>query len=145
VFVRCGKGSKQRLVPMGDPAAEALVNYLTKSRPALLRHPGIIALFLVSNKGGRGLRLGMKSMSDVTRRAAARAGLVRRVTPHTLRHSFATHLLRAGADLRHVQELLGHASPCTTEHYTHLIVADLAKEHSRSHPRAKAIRRKLDG
>lgn len=143
VFVRCGKGSKQRLVPMGDPAAEALVHYLTKSRPALLRHPGIVALFLVSNKGGRGLRLGMKSMSDVTRRAAARAGLDRRVTPHTLRHSFATHLLRAGADLRHVQELLGHASPCTTEHYTHLVVADLTEEHSRSHPRGKRIRRKI--
>jgi site-specific recombinase XerD len=145
VFVRCGKGSKQRLVPMGDPAAEALVNYLTKSRPALLRHPGIVALFLVSNKGGRGLRLGMKSMSDVTRRAAARAGLDRRVTPHTLRHSFATHLLRAGADLRYVQELLGHASPCTTEHYTHLVVADLTEEHSRSHPRGKRIRRKITG
>jgi integrase/recombinase XerD len=95
VFVRCGKGSKQRLVPMGDPAAEALVNYLTKSRPALLRHPGIVALFLVSNKGGHGLRPGMKSINALTRRAAARAGLDRRVTPHT-RYATASRRISCG-------------------------------------------------
>jgi integrase/recombinase XerD len=145
VIVRCGKGSKQRIVPMGDPAAEALVRYLSIGRPSLLRRPGVVALFLNGKGTTAGLRIGIKSINEVTKRAAKRAGIERRVTPHTLRHSFATHLLRAGADVRHVQELLGHSWVSTTEHYTHLVVSDVADEHARSHPRGKAIRRKIAG
>jgi integrase/recombinase XerC/integrase/recombinase XerD len=126
-----GKGSKTRLVPVGEPALRALGRYLERARPALAenREP---ALFV--SKSGRPL-----STSDVRRRLrtwAARAGLAGNVHPHALRHSFATHLLDGGADLRAIQELLGHASISTTQVYTRVESARLRSAYASSHPRA---------
>jgi integrase/recombinase XerD len=137
-FVRViGKGSKERLVPVGEIALEWLVRYLDEVRPAWLRQlRGDLArggpLFLTS----RGRRLGRQAGWTVVKRAAREAGLGDRVTPHTLRHSFATHLLEGGADLRIVQELLGHASISTTQLYTHLSGERIREVYARAHPRA---------
>lgn len=137
VLVRNGKGAKQRLVPIGESAVEALRRYLIFARPLLAKSARIQALFLIGRCRGKGTRLGDGGIVAIVERAAQRARITRRVTPHTFRHSFATHLLRAGADLRHVQELLGHSRIDTTECYTHLDVEDLAAAHARSHPRGK--------
>ncbi len=110
-----GKGRKERVVLMGEPAAEALRRYLTQARPKLARG-GETALF-VNRDGGR---LSGRSVQLIVRRHALRAGLDQRVFPHLLRHSFATHMLDGGAELRVVQELLGHASANTTQIYTHV-------------------------
>lgn len=127
-----GKGSKERLLPVGEPAQRALRRYLEKGRRALAGDPREEALFL--SKSGRRL-----SASDITRRlglwvkeAALQAG----VSPHSLRHSFATHLLEGGADLRTIQELLGHASISTTQVYTRVDAARLRDTYAASHPRA---------
>lgn len=131
--VRCrGKGGKDRVVPFGSHAEQALRAYLQTVRPKLAKRP-TNALFLT--------RLGRKfSISGlwrlITKRAKA-AGLTKHVSPHTLRHSFATHLLEGGADLRVVQELLGHASIATTEVYTHVTTDHLREVYSASHPRAQ--------
>jgi integrase/recombinase XerD len=143
VFVRRGKGGRPRIVPLGETAIAALVAYLTRGRSQLLHRASVTALFLASRGRTHGCRLGEQSIWLVVRAAAKRAGIEDRVTPHMLRHSFATHLLRAGADLRHVQQLLGHASITTTEGYTHLSVADLTDAHARAHPRAKEHRRRI--
>ncbi len=141
VNVRSGKGDKQRLVPIGATAAEALINYLTKARPLFLKNASATALFLVGTRCGQtGRRLGAGSIANVVRAAARRSELGKHVTPHALRHTFATHLLRAGADVRHVQELLGHNRIDTTETYTHLDLSDLAQAHARAHPRGKERR-----
>ena len=127
-----GKGSKQRLLPVGEPARQAVEVYLAKGRPSLVDDPAENALFLSRN----GRRL---SPSDVTRRLAIRvreAASTGGVSPHALRHSFATHLLEGGADLRTIQELLGHSSISTTQVYTHLDSARLRDAYSGSHPRA---------
>ncbi len=127
-----GKGSKTRLVPVGEPAQRALERYLARGRPALAADEGEPALFL--SKSGRRL-----SPSDVRRRLAAwlrHAGLSASVSPHALRHSFATHLLEGGADLRTIQELLGHASLSTTQVYTWVESGRLRSQYERSHPRA---------
>jgi integrase/recombinase XerC/integrase/recombinase XerD len=127
-----GKGSKTRVVPVGEPAQQAIERYLSQGRPALLQHPDEPALFL--SKRGRRL-----SPSDVRRRLRAwlrHAGLSGDASPHALRHSFATHLLEGGADLRAIQELLGHASVSTTQIYTRVESARLRRQYSRSHPRA---------
>ena len=127
-----GKGAKTRLVPVGEDALATLARYLERARPALRRDDAESALFL--SKSGRRL-----STSDVRRRlrtwerAAALAG---GVSPHALRHSFATHLLEGGADLRVIQELLGHASVSTTQGYTRVDSARLAAAYQRAHPRA---------
>lgn len=128
-----GKGSKERVVPIGSYARTALEQYLVRSRPQLVaRGRGTPALFL-NTRGGR---LSRQSAWAVLQSAARRAGITRAVSPHTLRHSFATHLLRGGADVRVVQELLGHASVATTQVYT-LVTADSLREvHADSHPRA---------
>lgn len=137
-FVRViGKGNKERLVPVGEIALEWLVRYLDDVRPAwLARRAGDPIrggpLFLTS----RGKRLGRQAAWTVVKRAARDAGLGDRVTPHTLRHSFATHLLEGGADLRIVQELLGHASISTTQLYTHLSGERIKEVYARAHPRA---------
>jgi len=127
-----GKGSKTGIVPAGDPAMRAIARYLERARPALAAGDGDPALFL--SKSGRRL-----STSDVRRRLrvwARHAAVQGGVSPHTLRHSFATHLLEGGADLRAIQELLGHASISTTQIYTRVESARLKSAYARSHPRA---------
>lgn len=127
-----GKGSKERLLPVGEPAQQALRRYLDKGRHALVADPREQALFL--SKSGRRL-----SNSDITRRLGLwtrEAALAAGVSPHALRHSFATHLLEGGADLRTIQELLGHASISTTQIYTRVDAARLRDTYAASHPRA---------
>lgn len=127
-----GKGSKERLLPVGEPAQRALRRYLEKGRRALVADPREAALFL--SKSGRRL-----SNSDVTRRLGLwtrEAALAAGLSPHALRHSFATHLLEGGADLRTIQELLGHASISTTQVYTRVDAARLRDTYAASHPRA---------
>jgi integrase/recombinase XerC/integrase/recombinase XerD len=127
-----GKGRKTRIVPSGELALRALQRYLERARPALANRDGEPALFL--SKSGRRL-----STSDVRRRLrvwARHAELQGGVSPHTLRHSFATHLLEGGADLRAIQELLGHASISTTQIYTRVESARLKSAYAKSHPRA---------
>jgi integrase/recombinase XerD len=129
-----GKGDKQRLLPVGEFAAEALSAYLVRGRPALApRGRGTPRLFL--NSLGR--PLSRQSAYAVLQHAATRAGLAATVSPHTLRHSFATHLLQNGADVRVVQELLGHASVTTTQIYTMVTVDTLREVYATSHPRAR--------
>lgn len=127
-----GKGSKERILPIGEPAQRALRRYLEKGRRALAADPRERALFL--SKSGRRL-----SNSDVTRRLglwSREAALAAGVSPHALRHSFATHLLEGGADLRTIQELLGHASISTTQVYTRVDAARLRDTYAAAHPRA---------
>ncbi|MEU4290655.1 site-specific tyrosine recombinase XerD [Kribbella sp. NPDC026596] len=128
-----GKGSKERVVPVGSYAREALAAYQVRGRPELVsRGRGTPALFL----NARGGRLSRQSAWTVLRRAAQRAGIAKEISPHTLRHSFATHLLDGGADVRVVQELLGHASVTTTQVYTLVTVDKLREVYATSHPRA---------
>jgi integrase/recombinase XerD len=137
-FVRViGKGDKERLVPVGDVALDWLNRWIDGPRTALLRighvePPRGGPLFL----GERGGRLARQQAWSAVKGAASRAALADRVSPHTLRHSFATHLLEGGADLRIVQELLGHASISTTQLYTHLTGERIRDVYSRAHPRA---------
>jgi integrase/recombinase XerD len=129
-----GKGGKQRLVPVGRPALAALDAYLVCARPVFAaRGRGIPAVFLNT----QGARLSRQSAWAVLREAADRAGISGPVSPHTLRHSFATHLLEGGADVRVVQELLGHASVTTTQVYTLVTVATLREVYATAHPRAR--------
>ncbi len=129
-----GKGGKHRLVPVGRPALEAVNAYLVRGRPELARRGrGTPAIFL----NARGGRLSRQSAWQVLQDAAARAGITAAVSPHTLRHSFATHLLEGGADVRVVQELLGHASVTTTQIYTLVTVHALREVWAGAHPRAR--------
>ena len=131
-FVRCyGKRMKERLVPVGRKAREVLAAYLSRSRPRLLKNPDETALFLTI----RGTRLSRTALWERVRRNARLAGIGASVHPHTLRHSFATHLLAGGADLRAVQMMLGHADVSTTEIYTHVDRSGLKAVHARFHPR----------
>jgi integrase/recombinase XerD len=126
-----GKGDRMRVVPLGRYAADALTAYLTRARPALAGPSATAAVFL--SRGGR--RLTRQTAWTTLRRAADRAG-VAEATPHVLRHSFATHLLDGGADVRVVQELLGHASVTTTQIYTRVTVEHLREVYATAHPRA---------
>jgi len=134
-----GKGNKERLVPVGNPALESLTGYLPQrqrlQRERLQRGRELDgeAVFL-NTRGGR---LTARSIERLVTLYAQRAGIASRVTPHALRHSFATHLLEMGADLRSVQELLGHASLSTTQRYTHLNLDHLTEVYDRAHPKAK--------
>ncbi len=129
-----GKGGKQRLVPIGRPAVTALDAYLVRGRSELARRgKGTPAIFL----NARGGRLSRQSAWQVLQDAAERAGITAAVSPHTLRHSFATHLLDGGADVRVVQELLGHASVTTTQIYTLVTVSALREVWAGAHPRAR--------
>jgi integrase/recombinase XerC len=135
-----GKGNRERLIPMGRPAIEALQAYIAGERApiaAALRQRAAAghhdALFL----SGRGTRLTTRSVERFVKMYARRCGITTVVTPHVLRHSFATHLLEMGADLRSVQELLGHASLSTTQKYTHLNMDHLMQVYDRAHPKAR--------
>ena len=129
-----GKGSKERIVPVGSYARAAVDAYLTRARPELSRRGHATPrLFL----GARGAPLSRQSAWLIIQSAAERAHLTAHVSPHTLRHSFATHLLQGGADVRVVQELLGHASVATTQIYTHVSVDALRDVYATSHPRAR--------
>lgn len=129
-----GKGDKERIVPVGLPALHAVIAYRTGLRPRLLRARAVHELFL----NARGGALTRQGLWKILRKWATVAGLADRCSPHVLRHCFATHLLQGGADLRAVQELLGHADIRTTQIYTHLDRAHLFAVHRRFHPRADA-------
>src|SRR5262245_36186080 len=126
-----GKGGKERIVPFGGAAARALRTHLDA------RSPGAGAVF----QNRRGGRLTVRSVHTIVRRQARAAGIVRRVSPHTLRHTFATHLLDSGADLRMIQELLGHGRLSTTQRYTHVGSDQLLRIYDAAHPRAKEQKR----
>jgi integrase/recombinase XerD len=129
-----GKGGKERLVPLGSYAQHALDQYLTRARPALAKSSGESAIFLSEKRGSR---LTRQSAWQIVLRSAERAGLLEEVSPHALRHSFATHLLDGGADIRVVQELLGHSSVTTTQIYTLVTIDKLRESYINAHPRAK--------
>ena len=130
-----GKGSKERVVPFGSLARDAVEAYLTRARPTLVESGRGTAALFVNARGGR---LSRQSAWTVLVRAAERAGVTAEVSPHTLRHSFATHLIEGGANVRIVQELLGHASITTTQVYTLVTVDSLREVYATSHPRALA-------
>ena len=133
-YVRCfGKGHKERLIPIHKQAALAIEEYVAEARPQLVRNDGETALFL----NRRGERLTRQGFWQILKGYAKSAGLEADITPHTLRHSFATHMLSGGADLRSVQELLGHANISTTQVYTHLTTEHVRRAYEKSHPRAK--------
>jgi len=132
--VRCmGKGSKERIVPLGTYALEALSNYVRQGRPKLVKALHIPVLFV----NARGRRLTRQGCWNILKKYAIQVGL-KNIHPHTLRHSFATHLLEAGADLRAVQEMLGHAFISTTQIYTSLTRQDLKEIYLETHPRARS-------
>ena len=133
-FVRCfGKGHKERLIPIARRASLALKEYLKDARPKLARTNAEKAMFL----NRRGERLTRQGFWQILKGHARAAELKAEITPHTLRHSFATHMLSGGADLRSVQELLGHANISTTQVYTHLTSEHVRRTYERAHPRAK--------
>lgn len=127
-----GKGSKERELPMSDPSVDALRAWIRNGRRVMSAESPTAALFL----NRRGNRLGVRDIRRLVGRYGDAALTGRRITPHTLRHSFATHLLEGGADIRAVQELLGHASVATTQRYTHVTRSRLFEAYRRSHPRA---------
>jgi integrase/recombinase XerD len=131
-FCKCvGKGSKQRIVPLNPPAIASLTAYLGESRPGLTKT--VQAPWVFVSRGGR--RLTREMVWVLVKKYVTRAGLSGRTSPHTMRHSFATHLLAGGADLRSVQEMLGHANIRTTQHYTHVDRDRLKAIHKKFHPR----------
>jgi len=133
-YVRCfGKGHKERVIPIYEQAALAVEEYINEARPQLLPKSGETALFL----NRRGERLTRQGLWIILKAYAKQAGLEAQITPHTLRHSFATHMLSGGADLRSVQQLLGHANISTTQVYTHLTTEHVRRTYEKSHPRAE--------
>jgi integrase/recombinase XerD len=129
-----GKGRKQRIVPIGDEAAKWVAMYVAEGRPRLLRRRSSPRLFVNARGGGVGMtRVGVWK---VLKRYGAQVGLARQISPHVLRHSFATHLLERGADLRAIQMMLGHADLSTTQIYTHILDARMRTLYDRFHPRA---------
>jgi integrase/recombinase XerD len=134
-FVRCfGKGHKERIIPLYEQIAKSVIKYVQETRPRLAHGNKENALFL----NARGERLTRQGFWQKLKEYAKSAGLDAKVSPHTLRHSFATHMLSGGADLRSVQELLGHANISTTQVYTHLTSDHVRRTYEKSHPRAKS-------
>jgi len=132
-YVKCsGKGAKERIIPIHEQAAEAVQDYLDEPRPMLVRNKNEKALFV----NRRGERLTRQGFWLILKGYARAANLREDVTPHTLRHSFATHMLRGGMPLRHVQEMLGHANISTTQVYTHLTTEHVREVYEKAHPRA---------
>ncbi len=132
-FLRCtGKGNKQRVVPIGTTAVASLRRYLTEARPSLAGENGDTSFFLTK----RGTGMCRETLWRVVEAAAAKSGLAGEVHPHTLRHCFATHLLSHGANIRAIQEMLGHADISTTQIYTHVDTSRLVELHKKFHPRA---------
>ena len=129
--IRCGKGGKPRVVPLGDEACAWLEEYFRNGRPWLVRESCQRIVFL----SARGRPFSREALSTVVRRATELSGVLKRVTPHTLRHCCATHMLRNRAGLRHLQQLLGHASASSTQRYTRVEISDLRSVHQRCHPR----------
>lgn len=127
-----GKGGKERIVPLGSYAKSAIDDYLVRCRPSLIKRTNESALFL----NNRGTRLSRVSAWEIVKHAAGKSGLDARVTPHIFRHSYATHLLDGGADIRVVQELLGHASVTTTQIYTLITIDKVRESYRLAHPRA---------
>lgn len=134
VRLQKGKGNKGRVVPLGEEAQAWLELYLEQVRPRLLRSPGLTAVFL--DRWGH-KALSSNGLAQIVRTVARAAQLGKAVSPHTLRHSCATHMLKRGASLRHLQQLLGHSSLTSTEHYTRVEVSDLRKVIARCHPRER--------
>jgi integrase/recombinase XerD len=133
-YCKCtGKGNKQRIVPFGPRALEVLTSYMVELRPELVGQRDDPQTLFLSRSGRPLSRIDVWKM---VKKYAARLGLADRVSPHTLRHSFATHMLAGGADLRVIQELLGHANIATTQHYLRVDATRLVKVHRRFHPRA---------
>jgi integrase/recombinase XerD len=126
-----GKGSKERLVPLGEEALDWIKRYLKEGRPEILRRQTTDALFVTA----RGAAMTRQSFWHMIKRYAGQADLVKPISPHTLRHAFATHLLNHGADLRVVQLLLGHSDISTTQIYTHVARERLKQLHAKHHPR----------
>ncbi len=134
-FCQChGKGDKDRLVPISDAAVGVVQDYLEKERPALVSRTTAEPDWVILSRRGR--RFSRESIWELVKKYARRVGIPSSVSPHTLRHSFATHLLAGGADLRQVQEMLGHANITTTQIYTHVDASRLQRIHRQHHPRA---------
>lgn len=136
-----GKGGKDRVVPVGEWACYFTEAYVKNVRPWQVSDPAEKALF-VQHRNGR--RLSLRSVKDIVERATARSGVARRVSPHTFRHSMATHMLRNHADLRHIQAILGHTSLRSTQIYTHSDIEDLKGVMKRSHPHGKRTRKQAE-
>ena len=134
IILVTGKGDKQRLVPIGKAAKKQLLTYITKVRVGINPQKGAEDIVFLNRRGGK---LSRQMVFIMVRKQAEKAGIHKTISPHTFRHSFATHLVQNGADLRAVQELLGHVSITTTEIYTHLNVNDLKRSILRYHPRNK--------
>jgi integrase/recombinase XerD len=133
-YIRCqGKGSKQRIVPMGSEASKAIRRYLQEVRPFLVKIEADEPLLFLSRTGKK---LRRENIWSIVKKYAIKAGIRSNISPHTLRHSFATHLLEGGADLRSVQEMLGHSNISTTQIYTHIDRKYLKSIHQKFHPRA---------
>jgi integrase/recombinase XerD len=140
VAINQGKGKKDRIVPVGDVALTFLTTYLKMARPWLAQSLEEHAVFLTV--GGK--RMTHQTVGMMIHRTVKKSGVQKRVTPHIFRHSMATHLLRNGADIRHIQALLGHASLLSTQVYTHLTIEDLKQAVKKAHPRAKREAKKVD-
>lgn len=133
LHVQRGKGGKRRSIPTGKPACLWVARYLETSRPQLQEKAAVKALFL----SWRGQRMDRSNLARIVRALGKKAGIPFKVTPHGLRHAFATHLIQRRASLRHVQEMLGHAKIGSTQIYTHLDLSDLKETHGRCHPRGR--------